>query len=181
MKKVLIVWGVSEIYSYFHIFIWHIFNSKLKNFMENQQQPVQPVQTMQPQQPKKSKKKMIIIIVVVVLLILAIPVIIMSCLAVAALGGAREKARDAVRISDVKQIVTVVEMYQKQNRAYPDVLDELTSIMPEIPTQPMSGEAYDYQRMPDGSVQVCADMEVVSEEYSDPYCESLEAAEILDQ
>lgn len=139
--------------------------------MENQQ-------TVQPSQPKKSRKKLIVIIVLAVLLILAIPVLVISCLAVSSLNVARMKARDAVRISDVGQIVTVVEMYQAQNGVYPETLDELTSVVAQIPTQPMSGEAYDYQKMPDGSVQVCADMEAESEQYTDPYCESAKA---LDQ
>lgn len=138
----------------------------------------QPIQQM-PGQPKKSRKKLIIIIVVVVLLILAIPVLVLSCLAVSALSGAREKARDARRISDVKQIITAVEMYQTQNGVYPETLEAIGDIYSGgLPIDPWSEEPYVYQRMPDGSVQVCADMEGESEEYSDPYCES---AEPLDQ
>ena len=45
---------------------------------------------------------------------------LLSTLAVTALGGARKKARDARRLSDVKQIQTSLELYYSDNSSYPD-------------------------------------------------------------
>lgn len=44
---------------------------------------------------------------------------ILSTLAVVSLGNAREKARDAKRLSDVKQIQTALELYYADNNNYP--------------------------------------------------------------
>ncbi|TSC95590.1 MAG: putative General secretion pathway protein GspG [Parcubacteria group bacterium Athens1014_10] len=44
---------------------------------------------------------------------------LLSTLAVTALGGARKKARDARRLSDIKQIQTALEMYASDSGTYP--------------------------------------------------------------
>lgn len=44
---------------------------------------------------------------------------LLSTLAVVALNNARMKARDARRVSDVKQIQTALELYYNDNNAYP--------------------------------------------------------------
>jgi type II secretion system protein G len=44
---------------------------------------------------------------------------LLSTLAVVALGNAREKARDARRLSDLKQLQTALELYYTDNTAYP--------------------------------------------------------------
>lgn len=44
---------------------------------------------------------------------------LLSTLAVVALGSARSKARDARRISDIKQIQTALELYQADQGTYP--------------------------------------------------------------
>lgn len=45
---------------------------------------------------------------------------LLSTLAVVALGSARAKARDARRISDIKQIQTALELYNADQGVYPD-------------------------------------------------------------
>lgn len=45
---------------------------------------------------------------------------LLSTLAVIALGNAREKARDARRMADIKQIRTALELYYNDNDGYPD-------------------------------------------------------------
>lgn len=44
---------------------------------------------------------------------------LLSTLAVVALGNARAKARDAKRVSDIKQIQTALELYFSDQNAYP--------------------------------------------------------------
>jgi type II secretory pathway pseudopilin PulG len=59
-------------------------------------------------------------IIVLVLPIVVIPIIMMlSSLAVVSLGSAREKARDARRISDIMQIQTALELYYADQGQYP--------------------------------------------------------------
>ncbi|MFH1112200.1 MAG: type II secretion system protein [Patescibacteria group bacterium] len=45
---------------------------------------------------------------------------ILSTLAVVALNNARQKSRDAKRVSDIKQIQTALELYFGDQQAYPD-------------------------------------------------------------
>ncbi len=44
---------------------------------------------------------------------------LLSTLAVVSLNSAREKARDAKRLADVKQVQTALELYYTDNNAYP--------------------------------------------------------------
>ncbi len=45
---------------------------------------------------------------------------LLSTLAVVALNSAREKSRDAKRISDIKQVQTALELYYSDSQSYPD-------------------------------------------------------------
>ena len=45
---------------------------------------------------------------------------LLSTLAVVALNNAREKARDARRVTDVKQVQTALELYYNDENEYPD-------------------------------------------------------------
>ncbi len=59
---------------------------------------------------------------------------ILSTLSVLALNSARARARDAKRISDVRQIRLALEMYYNDHNTYPpeDGLDELTEMLPPV-------------------------------------------------
>jgi type II secretion system protein G len=48
---------------------------------------------------------------------------LLSTLSVVALNNAREKARNARRVADVKQIQTALELYYNDNNSYPDSND----------------------------------------------------------
>jgi len=63
------------------------------------------------------KKGFTLIELLVVIAIIAL----LSTLSVVALNSARAKARDARRVSDIKQIRTALEMYFDQHMAYPAV------------------------------------------------------------
>lgn len=51
---------------------------------------------------------------------------LLSTFAVIALGSARTKARDAKRLSDLKQVQTALELYYTDNGAYPTSAQALT-------------------------------------------------------
>ena len=65
---------------------------------------------------KKMHKGFTLIELLVVIAIIGL----LSTLAVVALNSAREKARDAKRVSDVKQVQTALELYYSDNQQYPD-------------------------------------------------------------
>jgi prepilin-type N-terminal cleavage/methylation domain-containing protein len=62
---------------------------------------------------------------------------ILSTLAVVALNTAREKARDARRVSDIKQLQTALELYYNDENTYPDALTPGGAL-----TGPVSGVTY---------------------------------------
>src|SRR3989344_4336268 len=62
-----------------------------------------------------NKKGFTLIELLVVIAIIGL----LSTLAVVALSSAREKARDAKRLGDLKQIQTALELYYSENTAYP--------------------------------------------------------------
>ena len=92
---------------------------------------------------------------------------LLSTLAVIALNSAREKARDAKRVSDIRQVQTSLELYFNDNNAYPSEASNLTmgsgsgaclgsggfgttgcasAYMPTVPVAPTppTGNAYTY-------------------------------------
>jgi prepilin-type N-terminal cleavage/methylation domain-containing protein len=64
---------------------------------------------------KMNKKGFTLIELLVVIAIIGL----LSTLAVVALGNARTKARDAKRMSDLKQVQTALELYYTDNNKYP--------------------------------------------------------------
>ena len=89
---------------------------------------------------------------------------LLSTLAVVALNNARQKSRDAKRVSDIKQIQTALELYYNDANAYPTDLTFGTgsiaysgttymSIVPENPSPQNDGDCptSDYDFTQDGS------------------------------
>lgn len=68
-----------------------------------------------------NKKGFTLIELLVVIAIIAL----LSTLAVVALGNARQKSRDAKRLSDIKQIQTALELYFTDQNGYPVVAGAL--------------------------------------------------------
>ncbi|MDD2656398.1 MAG: prepilin-type N-terminal cleavage/methylation domain-containing protein [Patescibacteria group bacterium] len=62
-----------------------------------------------------NKKGFTLIELLVVIAIIGV----LSTLAVVALGSARQKANDAKRLSDIKQVQTALELYYTDNNHYP--------------------------------------------------------------
>jgi len=79
---------------------------------------------------------------------------ILSSVVLASLNSARLKARDARRISDIKQIQTALELYADSNGSlYPTTLAGLVSggQMPSEPSDPQTGASYSYVALGTGT------------------------------
>lgn len=72
------------------------------------------------------------------LLVVIAIISILASVVLASLNSAREKARDAKRISDVKQLQLALELYFDDNSGYPTDIDALATdgYLPVIPTPP---------------------------------------------
>ena len=73
---------------------------------------------------------------------------ILSSVVLASLNSARQKSRDAKRVSDVKQLQLALELYFDSNGGYPSAVSTATLVTPgyiaTIPTDPVGGGAYNY-------------------------------------
>ncbi|HOY56342.1 MAG TPA: prepilin-type N-terminal cleavage/methylation domain-containing protein [bacterium] len=94
---------------------------------------------------KNTKKGFTLIELLVVIAIIGL----LSTLAVVALNNARAKARDARRVSDVKQIQTALELYAQDANGYPTNLPSIGSAMV------FSGNTYMGQRPGNPSPNGC--------------------------
>lgn len=78
---------------------------------------------------------------------------LISTLAIVSLNNARTKARDAKRISDIKQIQTVLELHYADRVNYPNSLNELKEYLGNIPSNPKPndgncGPNFEYKYIP---------------------------------
>ncbi|MDD4412254.1 MAG: type II secretion system protein [Patescibacteria group bacterium] len=96
------------------------------------------------------------------LLVVIVIVGILATLTTVALSTARVKARDAKRISDIKQMQTALELYYNEENTYPptsalDVGKALVgaqsgkTFMGKIPAGPNTGETYTYAQINGGT------------------------------
>ena len=117
--------------SYQGLFRWHLFiirsEIKLKN-MTNRQQGFTLIE---------------------LLVVIAI-IGILSSVVLASLNSAREKSRDARRISDIKQLQLALELYFDSNAQYPTSAGVgvgavvSSGFIASTPTDPVSGNVYGY-------------------------------------
>ncbi len=107
---------------------------------------------------------------------------LLSTLAVVALGSARVKARDAKRLSDVKQVQTALELYYTDNSKYPTQTEPIAlgqgnavclendaegwgascaneAYMGLVPNDPKAGSAYLYSSADGTSYEIKAVLE----------------------
>ena len=95
---------------------------------------------------RETKRGFTLIELLVVIAIIGI----LSSVVLASLGTARGKARDATRVSDIKNIQLALELYFDSNQEYPDTTQGLASLatggyIPNIPTPPGPSSGYGYQ------------------------------------
>lgn len=80
---------------------------------------------------------------------------LLSSVVLASLNTARQKSRDARRLSDVKQLQTALELIFDDSSPpeYPDALSSLSTgdYIPSIPTDPRTGNAYYYDNITNAS------------------------------
>jgi prepilin-type N-terminal cleavage/methylation domain-containing protein len=71
---------------------------------------------------------------------------ILSSVVLASLNSARTKARDAKRISDIKQLQLALELYYDVNGEYPDALSKVSPTYLSVePSDPTDATSYPYQ------------------------------------
>ncbi len=83
---------------------------------------------------------------------------LLSTLSVVALNSAREKARNARRVSDIKQVQTALELYYNDNNTYPPTIEFGTGSIATNSVVYMTSIPANPQPRTDGS---CADSEYV--------------------
>ena len=74
----------------------------------------------------------------------------LSSVVLASLNSARQKSRDARRLSDIKSLQTALELIYDSTSPveYPDALSSLVSTyIPSTPTDPQTGDAYLYDNL----------------------------------
>lgn len=97
---------------------------------------------------KNSKQGFTLIELLVVIAIIGI----LSSVVLASLNSARQKSRDARRISDIKQIQLALELYFDSNAAYPTkTADLVTTYIASDPIDPSTGVIYSYAALGSGA------------------------------
>jgi prepilin-type N-terminal cleavage/methylation domain-containing protein len=78
---------------------------------------------------------------------------ILSSVVLASLNSARQKSRDAKRVSDIKQLQLALELYFDSNGSYPVTLAPLVTggQIAQIPTDPVANAAYRYSAIGTGT------------------------------
>lgn len=84
---------------------------------------------------------------------------ILSSVVLASLNSARQKGRDAKRISDVKQLQLALELYYDANSGYPTALSTATLVTPgyiaALPTDPTTNVGYSYESLQSDGATAC--------------------------
>jgi type II secretory pathway pseudopilin PulG len=113
--------------------------------------------------PQTKKSVASVIFMVIVGLLFAVALIgIIASVALASLSTAKEKGRDARRISDTKELQLALELYSDEHNVYPVSLDQLVpeGDIENVPVDPTTAVPYQYQvGANDLSYQLCATLE----------------------
>ena len=91
---------------------------------------------------RRSNKGFTLVELLVVIAIIGI----LASVILVSLNNARQKARDARRIADLRQVSLALENYYDDNIAYPDTLDPLASggYITTVPKDPLTSTIYSY-------------------------------------
>ncbi len=90
---------------------------------------------------------------------------ILSSVVLASLNSAREKSRDAKRVSDIKQLQLALELYFDSNSQYPVAITDLSpTFIPSDPLDPIDDVVYRYAgytgAVDAGDTNICTGTEV---------------------
>lgn len=96
---------------------------------------------------------------------------ILTTLVAANLNSARERARDAARKSDLKNISTALRLYFNDNGSYPDTIpwgavwngSGTTVYMTIVPNDPLPGQSYTYTKTSSDTFTLSACLENASD------------------
>ena len=95
---------------------------------------------------------------------------ILTAIAIVSYSGAQKKARDARRIQDIDAVGKALESYYSDESDYPEGIDDLTSYLQQVPTDPKPPATYNYV-IQGTSYCLCADMEDATRgNYGDVAC-----------
>jgi prepilin-type N-terminal cleavage/methylation domain-containing protein len=79
------------------------------------------------------------------LLVVIAIIALLSTIVLASLSAARKRARDARRISDIKQIQIALQNYYEGSGSFPGRVSYLApTFLPNEPKDPLTGNSYDY-------------------------------------
>ncbi len=91
---------------------------------------------------------------------------ILASIVLVGIGPVQRQARDARRVSDLRQVQNALELYFSKNTEYPDAgsWGELTTdlttganpIVKSLPQDPRSGQSYEYERDASGNGYILA-------------------------
>ena len=86
---------------------------------------------------------------------------VLAGLALVSLQGARKSARDGKRKADLEQIRSALEMYRADNPTvgYSAGLSGLSGYI-TVPSDPLPGRSYSYNRVSTSSYKLCASLEI---------------------
>jgi prepilin-type N-terminal cleavage/methylation domain-containing protein len=95
-----------------------------------------------------TKKGFTLIELLVVIAIIGI----LSSVVLASLNSARQKSRDARRVSDIKQMQLALELFFDSNQTYPATIGEIADggFIATVPTGPSANETYPYLQLDSG-------------------------------
>ena len=99
---------------------------------------------------KKSGFTIIELLVVIAIIAILATIILVS------ISGARKRAREARRISDIRQLQVALSLYDNTNGAYPASLAPLApTYIATVPVDPLTQSAYLYAPLYGNSTTVC--------------------------
>lgn len=84
-------------------------------------------------QPKEAN---ILALVIIFALVCVVGLSILVSVSLVSLNSVRSRARDAKRVSDIRQILSYLENFHAENGSYPESLEELQSRFPNAPIHP---------------------------------------------
>lgn len=97
---------------------------------------------------------------IIMQIVAIVALIAIASLVMTSLTTAREKSRDARRVADIQQTQVALEIYWGTNNGYPNELSELApKFIPSVPHDPLSNQPYGYEKKPDGSYYLKAELE----------------------
>lgn len=103
------------------------------------------------------------------LLVVMTIIAVLAGLALVSYQGARKTARDGKRKADLETIRSALEMCYSDDNEYPDsIVGSVTcnisgnTYLEVVPSDPISGRLYGYNRISDVSYTLCAALETVS-------------------